>query len=247
MSEQNKFGLDRYVPADIRREVRRRCGFGCVICGLSYYDYEHFAPDFSEAREHDPEGMTLLCSQCNQKRARKRLSAETVARANENPKCKQQGFASETLDFGTSPMSVWFGTMCFVECDILILVSGTSVLSVRPPEESGTPFLLSGQLTDCKGVVTLKIVDNVWSATDANWDVEVVGPKIVIRRGAGDIALQIKMSPPHELFIEKIDMYINGWHIRADEKGFRYSRDGLSWSGIGSGYMRGNPIGIQLG
>ncbi len=29
------------IPLPIQREVRQRCGFGCVICGLPLYDYDH--------------------------------------------------------------------------------------------------------------------------------------------------------------------------------------------------------------
>ena len=86
MGEKNKYGLGRYIESDTRRLIRKRCGFGCVICGIGFFDYEHFDPDFAEAKEHNPEGMTLLCMQCNQKRRRGTLSASTVKRHNEFPK-----------------------------------------------------------------------------------------------------------------------------------------------------------------
>lgn len=31
----------RNIPLPIQREVRQRCGFGCVICGMPLYEYEH--------------------------------------------------------------------------------------------------------------------------------------------------------------------------------------------------------------
>lgn len=34
MTENNKYGLTRDIPEDVKRKVRKRCGFGCVICGL---------------------------------------------------------------------------------------------------------------------------------------------------------------------------------------------------------------------
>jgi hypothetical protein len=66
MGERNRFGLGRTIPAEIKLEVRKRCGFDCVRCGIGFYDYEHFAPDFKNATTHDPAGITLLCMQCNQ-------------------------------------------------------------------------------------------------------------------------------------------------------------------------------------
>ncbi len=56
----NKFGLSRYVPTEIRREIRKRCGFGCVVCGTPIYDYAHIIP-FIETTEHDPSNIILLC------------------------------------------------------------------------------------------------------------------------------------------------------------------------------------------
>lgn len=247
MAERNQHGLGRYVPQDVRREIRSRCGFGCVLCGLAYYDYEHFDPDFKDAKEHNPNGMTLLCMQCNQKRARGTLSAATVARANENPKCKQQGFASELFDFGPEPIEVKFAGVSFIDCNTLIRVDGVNILSFRPPEEPGTPVLLTGFLADTTGATTLTINDNVWSAGDENWDVEAVGQKITIRRGPGDIALQIRVMPPHALAIESIDMQFEGWFIKGDEKTLNISQDGKHWSSFSTCSMRSCDIGISLG
>lgn len=246
MAERNQHGLGRYVPRDVRREVRVRCGFGCVICGLAYYDYEHFDPDFKDAKEHNPEGMTLLCMQCNQKRARGTLSAATVARANDNPVCKQQGFASELFDFGPDPIEVRFAGVSFVDCKVLIQVHGVDLLSVRPPEEPGSPVLLSGFLADATGATTLKIVDNVWSAGDENWDVEVVGPLITIRRGPADIALQVRTLPPRAIAIERIDMLFEGYFLSGDENVLRISADGKNWSTFSSIGMHGCGVGISL-
>ena len=75
MKVTKKYWLIRTVLADVKRAIRQRCGFSYVVCGLGFYDYEHFDPDFQDATEHNPRGMTLLCSQCNQKRARSQLPA----------------------------------------------------------------------------------------------------------------------------------------------------------------------------
>lgn len=246
MGEKNQHGLDRYIPTDIRREIRRRCGFGCVRCGLAIYDYEHFAPDFKDAKIHDPNGMTLLCPQCNQKRARGTLSAETVARANENPKCKQQGFASELFDFGPEPIEVRFAGVKFYDCKILLQVSGVDVLSFAPPEEVGGPVLLSGSLSDCTGATTIKIEKNVWYAGDENWDVEVKGPSLTVRRSLGDIALQIRVFPPHALAVERIEMKIGNYFLRGNERELLISRDGFNWGRIGAFSISHCGVGISL-
>ncbi|WP_262313847.1 hypothetical protein [Klebsiella quasipneumoniae] len=137
---RNKYGLSRSIPADVKREIRKRCGFGCVICGLGFYEYEHFNPDFADAMEHNPKGMTLLCSQCNQKRARGRLSVQTVTKANANPKCLEQGFANEMFDFHDEPININLSGVNFYDCMNLIVVNGRSMLSIQPPTEKKHSF-----------------------------------------------------------------------------------------------------------
>ncbi|WP_234454691.1 hypothetical protein [Pseudomonas sp. LAM2023] len=246
MGDKNRFGLDRYVPQDIRREIRSRCGFGCVICGLAYYDYEHFDPNFADAKEHNPAGMTLLCMQCNQKRARGTLSADTVARANSSPKCKQQGYASETFDFGLEPLTVILGGLNFIGCETLVEVSGKELLAIRPPINQGEPFRLSGQFSSENGKITLKIEDNEFSVYEENWDVEVSGTRITFRRSLGDIALRIRLVPPTSLVIEKMDMSLAGFHVKASDTELKTSSDGINWSNFTGVNVSNSRIGIRF-
>ena len=50
------------IPSGIQREVRQRCGFGCVICGMPLYEYEHMK-EWAIVREHVADDITLLCDQ----------------------------------------------------------------------------------------------------------------------------------------------------------------------------------------
>lgn len=144
MSDRNRFGLSRTIPSSVRREVRQRCGYGCVRCGLALYDYEHFDPEFKDADAHVANGITLLCMQCNQKKRRGMLSAESVRGANLAPRCLQQGYASEIFDFGPNSLTVAFAGVTFTDTPKLIVVNDIPILAVKPPEAPHQPFLLSG-------------------------------------------------------------------------------------------------------
>ncbi len=240
---RNKHGLTRTISDVTKREVRKRCGFGCVRCGLAFFDYEHFDPDFKDAKEHRAEGITLLCMQCNQKRAHGTLSVETVAAANMAPKCLERGFASESFDFGSDPMQVAFAGVTFTNCPILIEVNGFPLLSVREPEAPGTPYRLSGLFADDTGEITLKIEDNVWSAGADNWDVECVGPLITIRNGPRLICLVLRQEPPQRLVVERINMVFERIHLRGNDGVLEMSFDGRTW-----GVWRGcNTIDCRVG
>ena len=81
----NKHGLSRDIPAGIKREVRRECGNGCVICGRLPYHYEHFQPPFEDATKHAIAGIALLCPSHHADKTSARLSVDAVRRARSRP------------------------------------------------------------------------------------------------------------------------------------------------------------------
>jgi hypothetical protein len=248
MGERNRHGLSRHIPAEVKREVRVRCGFGCVRCGVAFFDYEHFVPDFKDATSHLAEGITLLCMQCNQKRARGTLSVETVAAANLAPKCHTVGFAREQLDFGRGPVEVVIGGASFIDCRTLIELNGTPMLSLAPPEEVGSPWRLSGSFADETGANTLVIRNNEWAVGAHNWDVECVGQLITVRSGPGQVVLRLRQLPPSKLVVEQLLMDFQGIKVRCGGGVLNLSMDGvrISSNRISGSTFMGCGVGIKL-
>jgi len=244
----NKYGLPRRVPEPVQRAIRQRCGFGCVICGLAFYDYEHFDPEYADAKTHNPEGMTLLCSQHNQNKERGRLSTESVRRANDNPKCLQQGFSSEFFDFHNDPIRVSFSGVNFYDCQHLIIIHGVPVLSVSPPEDIGGPVRLSGFLCDSQGRESISIVNNQFAVNSGNWDVDIRGNVVTFREKLREISLQIKLDPPRGIVIEKINMLFRGVRLKGDQDKLEISyNNGQSWIRFSSCSMSHGYAGIVIG
>ncbi|MGY4227611.1 hypothetical protein ACVMIH_004972 [Bradyrhizobium sp. USDA 4503] len=214
---QNRHGLNRDIPAEVKRAVRQRDGFGCVVCGKAIYDYEHFDPEFADATKHDPEGIILLCISCHAKKTRGYLSNETIASARKAPKCKQKGFSFEEFDIGTTPPEILIGELSATDVETLIEIFGTKIFSISAPAEAHMPFTINALLTDPNGNTILRIVDNEWQSPVENWDVETKGGKIIIRRGLGDIILVIRTEPPSKLIIERLYMYHRGTFISCRE------------------------------
>lgn len=222
----NRHGLARHIPAEVKRAVRQRCGFGCVICGLGFYDYEHFAPDYADAVAHRAEGITLLCPRCNQRRARGTLSRATVSAADQNPACRRQGFAREYLDVSPERLVVKLAAATFINCPVAFQVNRFPLLSIVRPDNVGEPLRLSAYFCDAQGRVTLMIRDNEWRAPTGLWDVECVGPRITVRSQHGDIALVLRTEPPERLVVERINMGFEGCLIRGTEEEMQVSADG---------------------
>ena len=218
MTEKNKFDLTRVIPESIKREVRQRCGFGCVFCGGAIYQYEHFAPTFAEATEHAAEGITLLCPSCHEKKTKGFTATSSVITANVSPFCRKQGFSFERFDIGADAFpEIVIGALRARNVKTLIRLYGDEILSIRPPDTAGSPFLVNAWLCDIEGNEVLKIVDNEWQTRAENWDVIVVGPRISIRRGPGDVVLVLRAEPPERLIIERINMFHRGVVITCQE------------------------------
>ena len=217
MARVNKFRLSDEIPDPIKREIRQRCGFGCVICGSAIYEYEHVDPPFSEAKEHNPDHIVLLCGHHHRLVTKGLLSKQTVKEAASRPKCKEKGFSLGPFDIGHEPPVIVLGTITARNAKTLIRISGDDVFSISAPAEPGQPFLLNARFFDQGGQPILNIVENEWRSSSENWDVEVTGPRITIRRDLGDLALVLRSEPPHRLVIERMELVHKGIHIRCKE------------------------------
>lgn len=217
MQDRNQYGLPRNIDAATKREVRQRCGFGCVNCGCAVYQYEHLDPTFANAKSHDPARIVLLCGGCHDRVTRGLLSKETVALRALKPKCKEKGFSFGPLDVGTGPLTITVGTAKFQNVRYAIQLNGENILHFAEPQEAGAPISLNAFLADQDGHEVLRIVDNEWRTSSRNWDVEVIGNRISIRRDRGDISLVMRADSPSNLVIERMNMLHRNIRIDCQE------------------------------
>lgn len=212
----NAFGLSRDIPSDVKRLVRQKCGFGCVICGLGIVQYEHVDPEFKDAKKHDPEAISLLCPQCHAKVTTGMWSKARVKLAMRSPKCMQVGHTREFFDFIEGHPELQFGGVLLKNCPVPIQVGGHPLFSIKPPESDGEPFLFSGLFSDQAGNVSLVIEDNEWRAATTAWDIEVKGKSITIREAHSVIHLVLRVDPPKALIVERLNMSFGGLHFEAN-------------------------------
>lgn len=219
--ETNKFGLSRAsLTAEVKRRIRQKSGFGCVMCGIAIGDYEHVDPEFSEAKEHDPERMTFLCSRHHTATTRKRLDKETIRQHMADPFALRKGFSFEELYIGTERPSVVLGDILIENARVIIKHNNEPIFWIDEPEEAGGPFRVNAELRNKYGEVVLSIKDNEWQVRTDNWDVENIGPRTIIRNGKRDIALILLSEPPNRVIVEKMNMRVDGFTFICDGKRF---------------------------
>ncbi|TDR46757.1 hypothetical protein DFR29_103293 [Tahibacter aquaticus] len=199
MSEHNRHGLPRSIPEPRKRLVRQRCGFGCVVCGSAVIQYHHFSPAFSEAKDHDPEGITLLCGTHHQE-VGNWLSDQDVIKHNAAPYCQSKD--AHRLVRVQAPLYVIAGTAIFFGTGDLITVGSEPALKIVVEEGR---LLLNATFFDDAGRPTIKIVDNELSICRDTWDAQFVGKQAIVRESAGRISLRFSVIAPNCIYFEHLD------------------------------------------
>ncbi|EGR2870271.1 HNH endonuclease [Vibrio parahaemolyticus] len=246
MSDKNKHGLSRYIPEDVKRKVRQKCGYGCVVCGTAIVEYEHVDPEFSEAKEHDPDKIVLLCSQCHAKVTRKFLSKESIKLASKKPASIKSNYASEMFQLLASTPKFVIGGASITNTPIPLEVKGYPVIQVKPAEEDGAPARFSATFFNSRGELSLQIIDNEWRVNSGNWDFEAVGGTLIVRDNQRNVSLKLRVSDSDGIIVEKINMRIDRYRIEGSKTElFIRGDDGTNIS-CGGMIMNNCGVGFSL-
>jgi hypothetical protein len=208
------------IPDGIQREVRQRCGFGCILCGAPLYEYHHIVP-YNECREHVGANITLLCDAHHKEATNGLLTVEQIAQANQAPYNLQRGVSSPYgLHFQGTVFDCVIGGNRFSskfrdnECDavaIAVSVDDFDLVWFRI-DNSGRLFF-NATLFDQNNVPLLLIRENALVYRVDTWDLEFKTRTLTIREAARKILLEMEFLPPHEVVIHRARLLCNGVEI----------------------------------
>lgn len=253
MSDENKHGLSRYITSSIRRTVRRRSKFGCVICRSGFYQYHHFFPPFEDAIEHNPSQICCLCPGCHARVTCGQMSNEAVAGSYA---AIQQNDRS-TIEPPTGPLDFYGGSAQLLLGGIryvplvrtLLRYHGDDLITVHPGSEN-RPGSISAVFTDDAGRVTMLLHHNEWQGAVDAWDIEVIGKSLKVRSAARRIALHLSLEPPGKIVVERLDMRVYDAHILVSRYTSAIGRyvtdDELFWLHARVDLLRGSEAGSAL-
>jgi hypothetical protein len=213
MSEFNKQGLTREIPSEIKREIRKRCAFGCTVCGTAIIQYHHFDPEFVDATEHNPIGITLLCPTCHEKVKKRIFDFDFIKESDCYPFCKRLGHTKDILYVGARLSafklgSAWFKLLTIVQYD------NEPIISFSPPETENAPLRLNAILFDKEEKQMLSIIDNELLVGIEHFDVETKSNELIIREKMGEIKFHLSYIANKEISIHKINMKYKGFTIQ---------------------------------
>ena len=216
----NKHGLSRTIPADVKRAVRQRCGFGCVICGDAIVEYEHVEPLFAEAEQHDNSRITLLCPSHHSQSTKGLLAKSTIRNADRSPFCKRGYSPKHLLNIGSRLPTIMVGGNDLTHCGGRVFIGGRKVFEVSPPDEvDSTVWQLFARLFGPDGRAVCEIDRNEISFDPQVFDIIQQRNRFEVRDVEGHVLLCITSLPPHGISLDRFEAAIpGGRYIVAEEE-----------------------------
>lgn len=226
------------VPATVRRELRKRAGYGCCRCGLPVYQYHHIIPWHIE-NHFRVEDMMILCPTCHDAATKGSLTEVQQRRLQTAPHNVEKGYTSGALLVGQRYVAVAFGGTLFVGDGSRISIDGVNLLKLTVSDEG--ELELSVELRDPSGNVLAVIDHNEWISGDpALWDMESDHDRLKIWSASRRIALDLDArATPVKL---RADLWHHGQLIRLNGSG-------VSWDGEiidGGGISNLGLVGMSL-
>lgn len=208
---------NRNIPLPIQREVRQRCGFGCVICGMPLYEYEHMA-EWAQVKRHVASEITLLCDHHHREKTVGLLPKEVVEAANKNPFNLREGISKPyNLYFSGEKAEIEIGSNSFTCEDqgygtamVPISVDGIPLIGLVLTDGH---LLLNLVIFNEFNFPVLHIKNNQLFYSTSPWDIQLVGKKLTIREAHRKILIEIEFFPPNKVIINKGRFLCNGVEI----------------------------------
>ncbi|MCZ2526012.1 HNH endonuclease [Streptomyces sp. NPDC059506] len=232
------------IPEGTKRVVRRRCGFGCVLCGAPIYQYDHMH-DWALGGADDAENLTLLCASHHEEKTKKLIPLEKVRRANKDPfNRSRESSPAHILHYFGDSFEVILGSLRFTQkldaegaCK-LVSINSETLLKLRLEEGN---LLITLKLYDVRGEPLVTIIDNELTYKMASWDVEFIGRALTIREGKKKIQARLAFGPPRLLNLQRGLFVHRGLRVEVTPDGVRVPNHGISlqggaWTGV---YGRG--------
>lgn len=196
-------------------QVRAACGFACVRCGATVYEYCAVTP----APDGANQAITLLCPPCHALLSGVLGGQPAAATILAHPIARQAEFDRSRLPFvsGTSlPLVDILADVQMRDVPVPIHFGGFPVIELLPPEVPGGPVQLSVYLGR-EGQRPAEIVArNEWRPPDDTWQFDGRGGRYVIASAAHDLRLVLAIPGPGRLRIEALRSWSGGRLLEID-------------------------------
>jgi hypothetical protein len=209
----NVHGLRRYIPVDIARQIRKEAGYGCVICGALFTDYEHIEPEFHDAHEHDPNKMTLLCGTHHDDVTFKRISKRKVWQAKKSPKNIIGGRLTRSMYHQKDDPDIILGSNKLSSFDMMICIYDKPILWFEKSDNIEEPIQLCATLIFNDYANHTCISRNRFLSTVGNYDIITTSADINIFNEKRINVLSLSFVGDESVKINSLDINYMGFGI----------------------------------
>ena len=207
------------IKAHIKREVRQRCGFGCILCGKPLYEYDHIL-GYAITERHVADELTLLCDQHHAEKTKELLPQDAVLKANADPHNVRVGVSTPYGVHYSGDTCVLRLPTCLYEGQkpelVPLLVRDQEIIAFRFVDDN---VFLNCTIVRPDGEIGLLIEENELIYKTDSWDVEFVGRTLTIRNGSRDLLVKVEFRPPSEVFIERLNLVYSDMRLWVDDRG----------------------------
>ena len=179
------------IPEAVKAEVRQRCGFGCIFCGLPIFEYDHLVP-YAQDRRHLSANINLLCPLHHSLKSKGQLSEQAVARQALVPvntsRDRTTGFP---LQLTSSKIVFELGDSFYrhdfdVGSDLFRAIQIREKLVMGARRESGW-LLLDLALSDLQDNDLIRVDRGEVTFTTSLTDLQIVGRRVSVRHKSQDV------------------------------------------------------------
>lgn len=214
-------GVRPSIPESMKREIRQRCGFGCVVCGLPLYEYDHMA-EWAEHHRHVADEITLLCDRHHKEKTNGLLSRAQVIEANQSPYNIERAlspwyglhYSGEQSTIRLGDLEIKSGTGRDI---VALLIDDLPILHFS--RMGGGGYSLNAVILDEDDEIVLTIIDNALTYSVGEWDIDWVGRTLTIREALKAIRLQLRFDPPNRVTVTRGVLRHNGIEVWVSEDG----------------------------
>ena len=215
----------RYIPEQVKRQLRQEVRFGCPVCGCPILEYHHIIP-WAELKHNDPEHMIALCPTHHSQFGK--LSREKCYNLKSNPRNAKLGILREKIGTDKEITSFRVGGNTYINTPNVFTYFGQTILGIG--SQNGE-VLIQAYLPDDKMWPDLKIVDNDMVVnTDGLWDIEFKTNflRIYKKKSEKFFAIDLRRDPA-----------IIEFHTQIDGEDFYF---GAEHTNIGSSTLKNNIL-----
>jgi trigger factor len=239
------------IPDPIKREVRQRCSFGCVICGLPLYEYHHIVP-YAECPEHKADNLTLLCDKHHREYESKLLPHEKLIEANNAPLNRIAGISFPYgLHYGGKHRvctavvggNQFEGVIAPNGSVVLVPIAVDDIDLIAFEVDSDGELFVHMTFFDENNEPLLVVRKNELVYSTDQWDIEFVGQVLTLRERAREISLKLRFQPPNGITVESGRLLCNGVQLLVTSESVYVAGGG----GLGRNQVQSNFVGYAFG